>query len=112
MQTNLRLQRAPSNDVQHLQEELIAVKLREAEANLSLKELRQKVNEIETYWEVRVIVVVSHWLLVDLCSCASRMSATGVARWSEHQTCHRKVTGLSPGRSDGRIFFSRVSFLR
>ncbi|XP_076455006.1 EVI5-like protein isoform X2 [Babylonia areolata] len=49
--TNLQLQRAPSNDVQHLQEELIAVKLREAEANLSLKELRQKVTEIETYWQ-------------------------------------------------------------
>nr|KAG5706638.1 hypothetical protein BaRGS_005708 [Batillaria attramentaria] len=52
--TNLRLQRAPSNDVQHLQEELIAVKLREAEANLSLKELRQKVNEIESYWEAHM----------------------------------------------------------
>ncbi|XP_055896566.1 EVI5-like protein isoform X4 [Biomphalaria glabrata] len=49
--TNLRLQRAPSNDVQQLQEELIAVKLREAEANLSMKELRMKVNEIESYWE-------------------------------------------------------------
>ncbi|XP_059139908.1 EVI5-like protein isoform X7 [Physella acuta] len=49
--TNLRLQRAPSNDVQQLQEELIAVKLREAEANLSMKELHMKVNEIETYWE-------------------------------------------------------------
>ena len=87
MQTNLRLQRAPSNDVQHLQEELIAVKLREAEANLSLKELRQKVNEIETYWEVSVMVVDSHRLLVDLCRCASHMSATGVAQWLEHQTC-------------------------
>ena len=38
--------------MQQLQEELIAVKLREAEANLSLKELRMKVNEIESYWEV------------------------------------------------------------
>lgn len=46
------LQRAPSNDVQHLQEELIAVKLREAEANLSLKELRMKVNELDQFWEV------------------------------------------------------------
>ncbi|CAL1530523.1 unnamed protein product [Lymnaea stagnalis] len=52
--TNLRLQRAPSNDVQQLQEELIAVKLREAEANLSMKELRMKVNEIETYWEAHM----------------------------------------------------------
>lgn len=31
----------PDNSVAHLQEELIAVKLREAEANLSLKEVRQ-----------------------------------------------------------------------
>ncbi|XP_041370278.1 ecotropic viral integration site 5 ortholog-like isoform X2 [Gigantopelta aegis] len=49
--TNLDLQRAPSNDIQHLQEELIAVKLREAEANLSLKEVQQKVKDIEQYWE-------------------------------------------------------------
>ena len=61
MQSNLRLQRAPSNDVQHLQEELIAVKLREAEANLSLKELRQKVNEIEAYWEVSERAGSSFW---------------------------------------------------
>ncbi|BFZ20670.1 hypothetical protein BsWGS_23709 [Bradybaena similaris] len=52
--TNLRLQRAPSNDVQQLQEELIAVKLREAEANLSMKELHMKVNEIESYWEAHM----------------------------------------------------------
>ena len=63
VQSNLRLQRAPSNDVQHLQEELIAVKLREAEANLSLKELRQKVNEIEAYWEVSELVPLSGLLL-------------------------------------------------
>lgn len=39
------------NSVAHLQEELIAVKLREAEANLSLKELRQRVNEIDAQWQ-------------------------------------------------------------
>jgi hypothetical protein len=39
------------NSVAHLQEELIAVKLREAEANLSLKELRQRVNEIDSQWQ-------------------------------------------------------------
>lgn len=39
------------NSVAHLQEELIAVKLREAEANLSLKELRQRVKEIDAQWQ-------------------------------------------------------------
>ncbi|XP_021367677.1 ecotropic viral integration site 5 ortholog-like isoform X1 [Mizuhopecten yessoensis] len=48
--TNLQLQRAPSNDIQSLQEGLIAVKLREAEANLSLKEMRQRVHELESLW--------------------------------------------------------------
>lgn len=33
------------------QDELIAVKLREAEANLSLKELRQRVTEISETWQ-------------------------------------------------------------
>ena len=51
-QTNIQLQKAPSNDVQHLQEELIAVKLREAEANLSLKEMKHKVYDLEGQWEV------------------------------------------------------------
>ncbi|KAJ8300010.1 hypothetical protein KUTeg_021529 [Tegillarca granosa] len=49
--TNLQLQKAPTNDIQHLQEELIAVKLREAEGNLSLKEMRQKVHDLESHWE-------------------------------------------------------------
>lgn len=39
------------NSVAHLQEELIAVKLREAEANLSLKDLRQRVTELSTQWQ-------------------------------------------------------------
>lgn len=39
------------NSVAHLQEELIAVKLREAEANLSLKELRQRVTELGAQWQ-------------------------------------------------------------
>ncbi|XP_033732775.1 ecotropic viral integration site 5 ortholog-like isoform X1 [Pecten maximus] len=52
--TNLQLQRAPSNDVQNLQEVLIAVKLREAEANLSLKEMRQRVHELESLWEKHI----------------------------------------------------------
>ncbi|KAJ8876366.1 hypothetical protein PR048_020811 [Dryococelus australis] len=41
----------PDNSVAHLQEELIAVKLREAEANLSLKDLRQRVGELSAQWQ-------------------------------------------------------------
>lgn len=55
-QTNIQLQKAPSNDVQHLQEELIAVKLREAEANLSLKEMKHKVYDLDAQWEVTNII--------------------------------------------------------
>lgn len=39
------------NSVAHLQEELIAVKLREAEANLSLKDLRHRVQELSAQWQ-------------------------------------------------------------
>ena len=35
-----------------LQEELIAVKLREAEAIMGLKELRQQVKDLEEHWQV------------------------------------------------------------
>lgn len=45
------------NSVAHLQEELIAVKLREAEANLSLKDLRQRVNEISAQWQRHLQVI-------------------------------------------------------
>ena len=35
----------------------------------------------------------------------------GIAQWLERQARDREVAGSSPGRSGGRIFFSRVSFL-
>ncbi len=41
-----------------LQEELIAVKLREAEANLAIKELRQKVSELEDHWQVCIVMIL------------------------------------------------------
>ncbi|CAG9558381.1 unnamed protein product [Danaus chrysippus] len=46
----LRKQRV-DNNVAHLQDELIAVKLREAEANLSLKDLRTRVTELSEAWQ-------------------------------------------------------------
>lgn len=39
-------------NVARLQEELIAVKLREAEALTGLKELRQQVRDLEDHWQV------------------------------------------------------------
>ena len=51
-QTNRQLQKDPTTEIQQLQEELIASKLREAEANLSMKELRQRVADLDKYWQV------------------------------------------------------------
>lgn len=56
-------------NVARLQEELIAVKLREAEALTGLKELRQQVRDLEDHWQVgtsqqRVIhVFVYHYAM-------------------------------------------------
>ena len=41
----------PENDVASLQEELAAAKLREAEANLALKDLKSKVTELSGMWK-------------------------------------------------------------
>lgn len=41
----------PDNSVAHLQDELIASKLREAEATLSLKDLKQRVEELRNQWQ-------------------------------------------------------------
>lgn len=41
-------------NVARLQEELIAVKLREAESLMGLKELRQQVKDLEEHWQVWV----------------------------------------------------------
>lgn len=46
-----------------LQEELIAVKLREAEASLSLKDLRQKVADLTGQWQKHLQVPFCHHLL-------------------------------------------------
>uniref|UniRef100_A0A0K0D5N2 CC171 protein n=1 Tax=Angiostrongylus cantonensis TaxID=6313 RepID=A0A0K0D5N2_ANGCA len=36
-----------------LQEELISVKMREAESNLAVKEMRQRLSELEQHWAAR-----------------------------------------------------------
>ena len=41
----------------------------------------------------------------------SQILGAGIARWLERQTCDWEVVGLSPCRSDRRIFFSTVNFL-
>uniref|UniRef100_A0A0N5BNS3 Rab-GAP TBC domain-containing protein n=1 Tax=Strongyloides papillosus TaxID=174720 RepID=A0A0N5BNS3_STREA len=48
---NKRLREQPPDDgIAGLQEELISVKMREAEASLSLKEMRQRFSELEQQW--------------------------------------------------------------
>lgn len=55
----------PDNSVAHLQDELIASKLREAEASLSLKDLKQRVQELNTQWQ-RHLQVCAEKILVFL----------------------------------------------
>ena len=43
--------------------------------------------------------------------CVSQVSAAGIACWLERRTRDRKVASSNPGRSGGRIFFSRVDFV-
>ena len=44
-------------------------------------------------------------------SMARTTRGAGIAQWLERRTRDRKVPGLSPGRSGGRIFFFGVNFL-
>lgn len=54
----------PDNSVAHLQDELIASKLREAEASLSLKDLKQRVQELSTQWQKQLQVYFCFDLLI------------------------------------------------
>lgn len=54
LQSNRRMRDSkPEHSVARMQEELTAVRMREAEANLSMKELRKRVVVLETEWQVR-----------------------------------------------------------
>ena len=46
-----------------LQEELIGVKLREAEALTGLKELRQQVRDLEEHWQVSTNMTVEQHII-------------------------------------------------
>lgn len=48
----------PFEGVTGLQEELISVKMREAESNLALKEMRQRLAELEQHWAVRGLFII------------------------------------------------------
>lgn len=50
----LHEQPTPENSVAALQEELIAVKLREAEAHLGLKELKQNIADLQLVWQKHI----------------------------------------------------------
>ena len=47
----------PENNIASLQEELAASKLREAESNLALKDLRSKVADLNTMWQKHLKVI-------------------------------------------------------
>ncbi|XP_064649192.1 EVI5-like protein isoform X2 [Lineus longissimus] len=49
---NDKLQREPEMTIVGLQEELIAVKLREAESNLSMKEMRKLINDLQQAYDI------------------------------------------------------------
>ncbi|XP_041498005.1 ecotropic viral integration site 5 protein-like isoform X3 [Microtus oregoni] len=49
------------NNIARLQEELIAVKLREAEAIMGLKELRQQVRDLEEHWQRHLARTSGRW---------------------------------------------------
>lgn len=56
----------PDNSVAHLQDELIASKLREAEATLSLKDLKQRVQELNTQWQKQLQVSFNRMIVQSL----------------------------------------------
>lgn len=71
----------PDNSVAHLQDELIASKLREAEASLSLKDLKQRVQELSTQWQRQLQVsfnvfinISSHFFFVFIICFTIKMS--------------------------------------
>ena len=47
----------PENNIASLQEELARSKLREAESNLALKDLRSKVSDLNTMWQKHLKVI-------------------------------------------------------
>ena len=68
------------------------------------------------YWLVLSFInltqlVTSTVLVAIAVDRALKTRGAGIAQRLEHQTRDRKVVGLNPCRSGGRIFFSRVSFL-
>ena len=53
----------PENNIASLQEELAASKLREAESNLALKDLRSKVSDLNTMWQKHLKVKLTKCLI-------------------------------------------------
>ena len=61
-------------------------------------------------------VLTDRCVTSNTCVCCASVQAhpqsgAGIAQWLERRTRDGKVAGANPCRSDGRIFFSRVSFL-
>lgn len=92
-------------NVARLQEELIAVKLREAEALTGLKELRQQVRDLEDHWQVSASQrksdprVRSSWRLTTCCLWPASSGTHGRSLERQPKEEHIKRTA---GRADER----------
>lgn len=78
----------PSEGIAGLQEELISVKMREAEANLSIKEMRQRLSELEQQWAVSHVVHLVNEL-------------TKIQKYIHVRTFDPSSAGLSDGNAPG-----------
>lgn len=72
----------PDNSVAHLQDELIASKLREAEASLSLKDLKQRVQELSQQWQRHLQV------RIPLCADVFTMQTITIPSFRQEQRNH------------------------
>ena len=71
-------------------------------------------NVLDTYNSSTVFPVLTEKFAFIFCVClhfAQSLCVARIASWLERRTCDRKVASSSPGRSGGRIFFTRVNFV-
>jgi len=83
-----------SPELQRLHDELVASKLREADAHLSMKEFEQKLLQLQRHWQVSVFSVVTHADYVVTSRLRFRRCLVGAsltfARWrNQSSACDR-----------------------
>lgn len=87
----------PDNSVAHLQDELIASKLREAEATLSLKDLKQRVQELNTQWQKQ--------LQVSYCRYNQKLSVVHKRFFLSPKKEHRNDNLQAPDSTPKKLLF-------